>query len=102
MRGRIPGIGDSFLKSADPKQTREWSSKHLGLAGKGLVLVRPWRENGETQEKHVTVWSVFPAASKCMDPSPAPFMINYMVDEVDAILERLKLEGVKIDEKRSE
>jgi len=34
------------------------------------------------------------------DPSPAPFMINYIVDDMDALLDRLKQEGVKIDPKR--
>jgi hypothetical protein len=29
-----------------------------------------------------------------LDPSPAPFTINYIVDHMDALLERLKLEGV--------
>jgi uncharacterized glyoxalase superfamily protein PhnB len=37
---------------------------------------------------------------KYFDPSPAPFMINYIVDNMDALLDRLKHEGVKIDAKR--
>ena len=34
-RGRILGIGGIFFKSANQQQTREWYSKHLGLADKG-------------------------------------------------------------------
>jgi predicted enzyme related to lactoylglutathione lyase len=30
----------------------------------------------------------------------APFMVNYIVDDLDALLDRLKQEGVKIDAKR--
>jgi catechol 2,3-dioxygenase-like lactoylglutathione lyase family enzyme len=100
QRGRILGIGGIFFKSANRDQMREWYSKHLGLADKGGGVMLPWREHDDPQKEHVTVWTVFPAATKYLDPSPAPFMINYIVDDLDALLDRLKKEGVKIDEKR--
>ena len=34
------------------------------------------------------------ASTKYFDPSPARFMINYIVDDMDALLDRLKQEGV--------
>ncbi|MGA8067646.1 MAG: VOC family protein, partial [Terriglobales bacterium] len=100
QRGRILGIGGVFFKSADRDQMREWYSKHLGLADKGQGVMLPWREHDDPQKEHVTVWTVFPASTKYFDPSPAPFMINYIVDDMDALLDRLKQEGVKIDAKR--
>jgi catechol 2,3-dioxygenase-like lactoylglutathione lyase family enzyme len=100
QRGRIIGIGGVFFKSADRDQTREWYSKHLGLTDKGQGAMLPWREHDDPQKEHVTVWTVFSASSKYFDPSPAPFMINYIVDDMDALLDRLKQEGVKIDPKR--
>src|SRR5258707_7943906 len=89
-----------FFKSANRDQRREWYSKHLGLADKGQGAMLPWREHDDPQKEHVTVWTVFPASTKYFDPSPAPFMINYIVDDMDALLDRLKQEGVKIDAKR--
>lgn len=100
QRGRILGIGGVFFKSANRDQTREWYSKHLGLADKGQGAMLPWREHDDPQKEHVTVWTVFPASTHYFDPSPASFMVNYIVDDMDALLDRLKLEGVKIDEKR--
>jgi catechol 2,3-dioxygenase-like lactoylglutathione lyase family enzyme len=100
QRGRILGIGGVFFKSANRDQMREWYSKHLGLADKGQGVMLPWREHDDPQKEHVTVWTVFPASTKYFDPSPAPFMINYIVDDMDALLDRLKQEGVKIDPKR--
>jgi len=100
QRGRILGIGGVFFKSANRDQTREWYAKHLGLADKGQGAMLPWREHDDPQKEQVTVWSVFPATTKYFDPSPAPFMINYIVDDMDALLDRLKEEGVKIDPKR--
>ncbi len=63
-------------------------------------MMLPWREHDDPQKEHVTVWTVFSTSTKYFDPSPAPFMINYIVDDMDALLDRLKLEGVKIDAKR--
>ena len=100
QRGRILGIGGVFFKSANRGQTREWYAKHLGLADKGGGAMLPWREHDEPQKEHVTVWTIFPDSTKYFDPSHAPFMINYIVDDMDALLDRLKQEGVKIDPKR--
>jgi len=100
QRGRILGIGGVFFKSANRDQMREWYSKHLGLADKGAGAMLPWREHDDPQKEHVTVWSVFPTSTDYFDPSHAPFMVNYIVDDLDALLDRLKQEGVKIDDKR--
>jgi catechol 2,3-dioxygenase-like lactoylglutathione lyase family enzyme len=100
QRGRILGIGGVFFKSANRDQAREWYSKHLGLADTGHGAMLPWREHDDPQKEHVTVWTVFPSASDYFGPGPAPFMINYIVDDMDALLDRLEREGVKIDPKR--
>ncbi|HEY3837488.1 MAG TPA: VOC family protein [Bryobacteraceae bacterium] len=100
QRGRILGIGGVFFKSANRDQVREWYGKHLGLADKGGGVMLPWREHDDPQKEHVTVWSVFPASTTYFDPGHASFMVNYIVDDLDALLDRLKQEGVKIDAKR--
>jgi len=99
VRGRIIGIGGVFFKSANRDQMREWYSKHLGLTDKGQGAMLPWREHDDPQKEHVTVWTVFSASTKYFEPNQ-PFMINYIVDDMDALLDRLKQEGVKIDAKR--
>lgn len=99
-RGRILGIGGVFFKSANRKQQRAWYAQHLGLADQGGGAMLPWREHDDPKKEHVTVWTVFPATTDYFDPSPAPFMIDYIVDDLDALLARLKEEGVKIDPKR--
>ena len=100
-RGRILGIGGIFFKSANQQQTREWYSKHLGLADKGGGAMMPWREKDNPEKEHVTAWTVFPANTKYFEPSQA-FMVNYIVDDLDALLERLQKEGVRIDPKRQD
>jgi catechol 2,3-dioxygenase-like lactoylglutathione lyase family enzyme len=99
QRGRILGIGGIFFKSADRNEMREWYSKHLGLADKGGGAMLPWREHDDPKKDHVTVWTIFPASTDYF-PATQAFMINYIVDDLDALLDRLKQEGVKIDAKR--
>ncbi len=100
QRGRIIGIGGVFFKSANRDQMREWYAKHLGLADKGGGAMLPWREHDDPKKEHVTVWTIFPNSTDYFNPGHAPFMINYIVDDMDALLDRLKQEGVKIDDKR--
>jgi len=97
QRGRILGIGGVFFKSANRDQMREWYATHLGIADKGQGAMLPWRQHDDPAKEHVTVWTVFPAAS---DYFPSPLMVNYIVDDMDALLDRLQKEGVKIDPKR--
>jgi catechol 2,3-dioxygenase-like lactoylglutathione lyase family enzyme len=99
QRGRVLGIGGVFFKSANRDQMREWYSKHLGLADKGGGVMLPWREHDDSQKEHATVWTIFPASTDYI-PATQAFMINYIVDDLDALLDRLKQEGVKIDAKR--
>lgn len=84
QRGHIVGVGGVFFKSANREQMREWYSKHLGLAD---------------QAGGGTVLSVFPKTTTYFGAGQE-FMINYIVDDLDALLARLKDEGVKIDPKR--
>jgi catechol 2,3-dioxygenase-like lactoylglutathione lyase family enzyme len=100
LKGKILGIGGILFKSADAKQAREWYGKHLGLADKGEGAILPWLDKGEPHTERMTVWGVFPATTKYFDPGKGSFMVNYIVDDLDALLERLKGEGVKIDPKR--
>ena len=99
-QGRILGIGGIFFKTADQAKTREWYASHLGLSDKGYGAMLPWREHDDPQKEHVTVWHTFPANTDYFAPGKAEFMVNYIVDDLDAMLERLQREGVKIDAKR--
>jgi glyoxylase I family protein len=99
QRGRILGIGGVFFKSANRDQMREWYSKHLGLADKGQGVMLPWREHDDPQKEHVTVWTLFSSSTDYI-PATQQFMVNYIVDDLDALLDRLQQEGVKIDAKR--
>ena len=48
----------------------------------------------------MTVWSLFKKDSEYFNPSRSSFMINYLVDDLDALLAALREEGV--DSKRED
>lgn len=100
QKGRILGIGGIFFKSEHPGPMREWYAKNLGLVDQGQGVTLPWREKDNPQQERMTVWSIFPASSNYFEPSQ--MMVNYIVDDLDAILERLSKAGVKIDPKRQD
>ncbi|HLN99341.1 MAG TPA: VOC family protein [Pyrinomonadaceae bacterium] len=100
---RVTGIGGVFFKAKDPEQLRAWYQKHLGLepeAHGGVVFHCPASE--EERQNAQTVWSLFPSDTKYFEPGKAPFMINYRVENLPALLEQLKREGVAVDERTEE
>ena len=98
QKGRILGIGGIFFKSEHPGPMREWYAKNLGLSDQGQGMMLHWREKDNPQQERITVWSIFPASSTYFELSQ--LMVNYIVDDLDAMLERLNKAGVKIDPKR--
>ena len=100
MMKRVTGIGGVFFKAKDPEKLRGWYQKHLGLEfdSYGSVVFN-CPPNGEPAQ---TVWSLFPADTKYFDPSSAPFMINYRVENLAELLEQLRSEGVEVDKPMEE
>ena len=102
QQGRILGIGGIFFKSANQQQAKDWYAKHLGFADSGYGVMLPWREKDNPEKEQMTIWSVFPGDTKYFEPSSASFMVNYIVDDLDALLDRLAKDGVRIDPKRQD
>jgi predicted enzyme related to lactoylglutathione lyase len=98
--GRVIGIGGVFLKSKDRAQLSSWYSDNLGIEQNSDGGMFKWRSFDRPQVEHLTAWSIFAHDWTYFDPSAAPFMINYIVDDLDAILVKLSNNGVRIDPKR--
>lgn len=101
-RQRVTGVGGVFFKSRDPEALSAWYQKHLGVpwkSGEGAIL--RWPDDPQV-DGGMTVWSAFPADTTYFDPSPASFMINFRVADLDALLAQLAADDVKIDPKRED
>lgn len=97
---RVTGIGGIFFKAQDRSKLLEWYDQHLGIKGNpeyGTMF--EWREKDDPQKEGMTVWTVFKQDSKHFEQ---PFMVNYRVDNLDALLKALEAEGVRIDPKRED
>ena len=94
--GKVTGLGGIFFKANDPKTLGEWYRAHLKLEPENGPVFFRWRER-ESDLPGTTVWALFDKNSDYFNPSTAPFMINYRVDNLDAILTRLATEGINID-----
>lgn len=91
---RVTGIGGIFFKSKDPKALQAWYVKHLGLPQtEDGYIVFEW---GGANDSGYSVWSAFDQKTTYMAPSTSTFMINFRVDDLDALLAVLKEEGVEV------
>lgn len=97
---RVTGIGGVFIKARDPKALCAWYRDHLGIDVQdwGGTSFR-WHDPEAPEPHGATVWSIFPDSSNYFDPSPARFMINYRVADLDGLLAALRAEGCQVDEK---
>ena len=100
---RVTGIGGVFIKSSDPQRLREWYRKHLGVEVEewGGCAFR-WKSPENPEGTGTTVWSVFDGASNYFAPSNAPFMVNYRVADVLALVAALRAEGCQVMDKVDE
>lgn len=102
---RVTGIGGVFLRSPDPKKLTRWYADHLGIALSAYGSVEfPWSDDADAQPAGtgVTAWSAFPQDTTYFGEGPQGAMINYRVDDLDALLTDLAAKGVWIDPKRDD
>ncbi|TMH09828.1 MAG: VOC family protein [Betaproteobacteria bacterium] len=97
---RVTGIGGVFFKAKDPDGLRDWYRRHLGLEVQewGGVAFR-WNSPDAPNPNGTTAWSIFPNTSEYFAPSTAPFMVNYIVDDLQSLLSALRAEGCAVDDK---
>lgn len=92
--GHITGVGGVFFKAKDPKALAAWYRDVLGmpLEAWGGAMLR------YDAPKHpaMAVWSAFPASTGYFAPSTGDFMINYAVDDMDALLARIAAKNVTV------
>jgi predicted enzyme related to lactoylglutathione lyase len=96
---KVTGIGGIFFKCKDPNKMKEWYKEHLGIDAGPYGASFEWYEDAEGKKKGVTQWNLNSETAKLYDPSTKDFMINYRVDNLEALVEELKKAGVTILDK---
>jgi predicted enzyme related to lactoylglutathione lyase len=94
MKNKVTGIGGIFFKSKDPKATKNWYSKHLGLNNDQWGSTFWWKDKEGNDCS--TQWSPMKEDTDYYEPSKKEFMVNYRVENLEELLEELRKEGVEI------
>lgn len=99
---RVTGVGGVFLRSKDPGALAKWYAEHLGITlsdFNGTAFA--WTDEVPAGSG-MTAWSAFPHNTTYFGEGQQQVMVNYRVDDLDALLAELAAKGVWIDPKRQD
>ncbi|MEM7660880.1 MAG: VOC family protein [Pseudomonadota bacterium] len=96
---KVLGVGGIFFLCKDVEATRAWYARVLGIeineyGGHAFSQSGAAKAFGDGA---MTIWSPFKAESDYFKPSTSDWMMNLMVDDLDAMVERVKSEGVPLE-----
>jgi glyoxylase I family protein len=78
------GIGGVFFRAADTDALAKWYETHLGVTGF-------WQ-----QDAGMTVFAPFKQTTDYF-PASKQWMINFRVDDIDALIAQLKSSGIAVE-----
>jgi predicted enzyme related to lactoylglutathione lyase len=89
---RVRGIGGVFFRARDPEALVAWYAEHLGVPvqGDGYVVFEGSRD--------AHVWAPFRENTDYW-PAEKQAMVNFVVENLDAMLAQLRSAGVEVDER---
>jgi predicted enzyme related to lactoylglutathione lyase len=97
----VNGIGGFFLYADDAKALAAWYAKHFDIKfedwGACQGIVYHWRHADDAEKPGITIFSIHQAKEKLPEGRSAAFRLNIRVDDLDALLARLKAAGVKAE-----
>ncbi len=92
--GHVTGIGGVFVKSSNPRALAAWYRDMLG------ITLEPWGgavlRYDAPHHPPKAAWIALPSDSTYTAPSSRAFMLDFAVDDLDAIVARLAANNVKI------
>ena len=100
---RVTGIGGIIWKAKDAPALRAWYQRHLGIdvqAWGGIAFT--WNDSTGAPTGGTTVWTIASEEADQFAPSKAPFMVNYRVENLPALVTALKAEGCNVLDKIDE
>jgi predicted enzyme related to lactoylglutathione lyase len=88
---RVVGIGGVFFRAKEPKALAQWYQTHLGInLAPTDMNMQPW-----VSKEGVTVFAPF-ADDTDYFPPDRMFMLNFRVQDLDAMLVQLRAAGVEV------
>lgn len=93
---KVTGIGGIFFFSDDTEKSKKWYSENLGLDTNEWGASFQSRNIDKSEEINYLQWSPFKKESNYFEPSKKEFMINYRVQNIEGLVEKLKTKGVNV------
>jgi len=93
---KVTGVGGIFFFTNDPKGTRDWYSRNLGLETNDWGATFESRDINNSEQINSLQWSPFKQGSDYFAPSKKEFMINYTVQNIEGLVANLKESGVTV------
>ncbi len=93
---KVTGIGGIFFFSENTKATNEWYHKNLGIESGDYGASFESRNIANPDEINTLQWTPFKKGSSYFAPSQKDFMINYRVQNIEGLVDKLKENGVTI------
>jgi predicted enzyme related to lactoylglutathione lyase len=87
---KVIGIGGIFFKSGDSAALLRWYKDNLGIESDPSY--------GGTMFDQ-TAWTVMKSSTKYFEPSTKEFMVNYRVENIEAMIAQLRAAGVQVEDK---
>lgn len=97
-RGHIVGIGGIFFKAEHPEKLQNWYAANFGFttqvpySSDDTAINFRWKTVED--HPHNTVWAPFPQESDYFKPSTKNWMINYIVRDLQGLLQKLESQGI--------
>jgi predicted enzyme related to lactoylglutathione lyase len=95
----VLGIGGVFFKARHPEALAAWYRQHLGVP---VAPGQTYAAFKAAAAGEPAVWSAFPADTAYFGTGPAPFMVNYRVRDLDAMLAQLRAAGAQVEDRVEE
>lgn len=93
---KVTGVGGVFFKTKDPASTKNWYKQHLGFDTNEWGATFTFRKEEQPDKRGYLQWSPFKEDTTYFDPSEKEFMVNYRVDDLEALVATLRENGVTI------
>ncbi len=95
---KVTGIGGFFFRSRDPEALKAWYQERLGVK----TVAETYEEGPWRQQEGITVFAPFEMDSQMIGPPEHAWMINFRVDDLDAMVAQLREAGetVEVDPER--
>ena len=95
--GRVLGVGGVFFRSSDPARLAAWYQQALGLAIEAWGSTHGTSFSPEAMPPNAfTVWSAFSGDTEYFGDLRQSFMINLVVDDLDAALANVAAAGGQV------